>query len=109
MICTHRISPVAGFHASWSLFPPSGTCYFAPNICSSLPSWPSIPPRVRRCGCRGRALAAGAQRTSEPLDEAPVHEHELRARPGGLLVAGHRLVLSERELGRFAVAPYSTF
>jgi hypothetical protein len=23
--------------ASWSLCPPSGTCYFAPHICSSLP------------------------------------------------------------------------
>jgi hypothetical protein len=25
--------------ASWSLLPPCGTCYFAPNICSSLPSY----------------------------------------------------------------------
>ena len=37
MICTHRVNPVAGFHASWSLCPPSGACYFAPNICPFQP------------------------------------------------------------------------
>src|SRR5215472_8039788 len=49
----HLSSPVAKHysHASWSLRSPCGTCWFAPNICSSLPEL---------CGIGGSHLVASA-------------------------------------------------
>ena len=34
-------TPFIGGSASWSLWPPRGTCCFAPNICSSKPRQPN--------------------------------------------------------------------
>jgi hypothetical protein len=47
--CGHRRRPdldtLSFSFASWSLRPPCGVCYFAPNICSSLP-WRQLPFRA---------------------------------------------------------------
>jgi hypothetical protein len=79
---------------SWSLRAPSGTCCFAPNICSSLPSWlDGQPERPRtheggegaemtaaaswsarrggRRGCRSRRRSADRGHPRPPVQGAP--------------------------------------
>src|SRR5262245_42795818 len=52
----HLSSPVAKHysHASWSLRSPCGTCWFAPNICSSRPEPCGM---TCRASCDGRKFA----------------------------------------------------
>jgi hypothetical protein len=60
------LSLVAGFHPSSSLCPPCGTCYFAPNICSSLPWWLD----------RQRAAPFLKERDTTTRRKSPLHSFE---------------------------------
>src|SRR5262249_41803544 len=95
---SHQSTRVAGFHASWSLCPRPGTCYFAPNICSSLPKLCS------QCSLTGH-LNRGVDGVFElvcVVGHGLVAIAEVHA-----IVAGARLAHSEPEMARNRLAFWS--
>jgi len=83
--------------ASWSLSPPCGTCYSAPNICSLLPeSWPVRPARLR---FRGWQLSLTGH----------LNRGNLSTKCSGLLLRSSFAILTARTRHLISVAPMPAF
>jgi hypothetical protein len=96
--------------ASWSLYPPCGTCYFAPNICSEAPIAPATARAVPDGGGAveeiRKAQSRGARRGPSHVALTLLHQEEAAA-PQVDLDPGGQMGPSGRRIIGYCIVPRS--